>query len=114
VWGRQRDDGVKRRVRLTRMAKGGEDGAEEEVECCTGGVVFVRGETEQGLYNASRASSVVGGDGTTRLLLAGQGGARGSAGVRIRIGSVVGIRAPMWDVEVGGEIWVVGVDWAVM
>jgi hypothetical protein len=114
AWGREREDGVKRRVRLTGMPKGGDDWHEEEVECYAGGVVFVRGETEQGTFKASRASSVVGGDGETRILLAGQGGARGSGGVRIKTGSVVGIRAPMWDVEVGGENWVVGVDWLVV
>jgi hypothetical protein len=26
----------------------------------------------------------------------------------------VGIRAPMWDVDVGAEKWVVGVDWVVL
>jgi hypothetical protein len=47
-------------------------------------------------------------------LLAGQGGARGTGGVKLRIGGSVGIRAPMWDIDVGGETWLVGVDWVVL
>ncbi|KZM24076.1 uncharacterized protein EKO05_0010286 [Ascochyta rabiei] len=49
-----------------------------------------------------------------RVLLAGQGGARGAAGVQVRVGSVVGLRAPTWHVCVGGIEWLVGVDWAVL
>jgi hypothetical protein len=67
-----------------------------EVECFPGHFVFVHGEDE------------------VRVLLAGQGGARGTGGVKLKIGGNVGIRAPMWDVDVGGETWVVGVDWVVL
>lgn len=88
--------------------------ATSEVECFAGGVVLAAGETDAGMYNASRN---VGG-GTqhgVRMLLAGQGGVRGVAGgVRLRVGDVVGVRAPTWEVDVGGEVWVVAVDWAVL
>jgi hypothetical protein len=65
------------------------------------------------MYNYSRAPSVVGEDGEIRILL-GQGGARGAGGVKIRMGGVIGVRQPMWDVDVNGETWVVGVDWVVL
>ncbi|KAL8859054.1 MAG: hypothetical protein Q9178_004535 [Gyalolechia marmorata] len=32
----------------------------------------------------------------------------------VRTGVMVGIRRPVWDVDVGGEGWVVGVDWGVL
>jgi hypothetical protein len=35
-------------------------------------------------------------------------------GVRIKVGSLVGIRAPVWDVDVRREVWSVGVDWVVL
>jgi hypothetical protein len=73
--------------------------------------VFVRGETDPGLYNASRASGV---DSEMRVLLAGQGGARGAGGVVLKIGAHVGIRSPTWEVDVQGEMWVVGVDWVLL
>lgn len=83
------------------------------MDCFVGGVVLARGTTEPGLYNASRV-----GEGTeefgTRLLLAGQGGVRGAAGVKVRVGDVVGVKAPTWDIHVGGEKWVVGVEWVVL
>ena len=116
TWGRDREDGVRLKVQIKHVSTGAVGtGEETEVECYIGGVVFVRGDTQPGLYNASRAPSVLNDDdGEVRILLAGQGGARGSGGVRIRVGGVVGIRAPMWDVDVGGEKWLVGVDWVVL
>lgn len=106
MWGRDKEDGVKFRTRIKNAQSGkveqGTEGRGEagEVECFAGGVVFVRGEIETGAE--------------VKVLLAGQGGARGSSGVRLKEGSVVGIRVPMWDVDVGGEKWVVGVDWVVL
>lgn len=125
VWGRDRDDGVKMRVRVTRVSgsRHNEDGS---VECWAGCFVFVHGSTEATLYNASRASSVYqhmdtqedGGEGNgtgVQVLLVGQGGVKGQAGVRIREDTIIGIRAPLWDVDVGGGAkWVVGVDWVVL
>lgn len=90
---------------------------EEAVECYPGGAVFVYGDVEAGagVVNgyASRVASAVGDEGV-RLMLAGQGGARGTGGVKVRIGNSLGIRAPLWDVDVGGEKWIVGVDWVVL
>lgn len=111
VWGRGREDGVRVKVRISSLGGGDEV---EGVECWPGGVVFVWGETEPGMYNASRASSVAGEEQGVRVLLAGQGGVGGAGGVRIRVESVVGIRAPTWEIDVGGEKWMVGVDWVVL
>jgi hypothetical protein len=113
VWGRDREDGVRLKVRV-KAALSATSQDEGEVECFSGQCVFVKGETEPGMYNHSRAPSVVDNDGETRILLAGQGGARGAAGVKIKIGGIVGVRAPMWDVDVGGEKWLVGIDWVVL
>jgi hypothetical protein len=99
IWGRDRED-VRLKVRVTRIGDG--DGM-VEVECWPGGFVFVAGVVE-----------VREGEGEVRVLLAGQGGARGSGGVRIKVGSLVGIRAPVWDVDVRREVWSVGVDWVVL
>ena len=107
VWGREREDGVKVKIKVLDL------GGREEVECWPGGTTFVLGETEPGMYNASRAEGVVEGQGI-RVLLAGHGGARSSAGIKIGVGSIVGIRAPTWELEVGGEKWTVGVDWLVL
>lgn len=117
VWGRDKEDGVRMKVRITQVSRGKEGSHnedEEDVECFPGHVVFVKGTTEPGLYNVSRAPSVVEDGGKMKVLLAGQGGARGVGGVRIKIGAVVGVRAPMWDVEVAEEKWFVGVDWVIL
>ncbi len=121
TWGsRQRDDGVKLRVRISGVSRGFEKQVgeareeEEEIDCFTGGIAFVRGMTEPGMYNASRAPLGVDDDAQLRVLLAGQGGARGTGGIKVRVGGVVGIRQPLWDIDVGGEKWFVAVDWMVL
>lgn len=115
VWGRDRDDGVKMRIRVSDLSSG-KVGAREseggEVECYPGSVVFVKGETDAALYNASLLSGKATAE--VKFILAGQGGARGSGGVKVRIGSVVGVKAPLWDVDIGGETWMFGVDWVVL
>jgi hypothetical protein len=113
VWGRDREDGVRLKV-CVKAASSSTSQDEGEVECFPGHFVFVKGETEPGMYNHSRAPSAVDNDGEMRILLAGQGGARGAVGVKIKIGGVVGVRAPVWDVDVGGEKWLVGIDWVVL
>ncbi|KAF2832674.1 hypothetical protein CC86DRAFT_92648 [Ophiobolus disseminans] len=113
LWGREREDGVKMRLRVSSVSAG-ICGVEAEVECFAGHFVFVKGEVEGGMYNASRASSVAGEEGGVRVLLAGQGGARGVGGVKVRVGGVLGIKQPVWDVDVGGEGWTVGVDWVLL
>jgi hypothetical protein len=119
VWGRDREDGVRLKVRISAVSSSSGAGCgngeeQQEAECFPGHFVFIRGDTVPGLYNASRAPSLSDDDRETRVLLAGQGGARGTGGVRIKVGGIVGIRAPMWDVDVGGEKWSVGVDWVVL
>jgi hypothetical protein len=123
VWGRERDDGVKIRVRVKSVRSGkvgavdresGDLGGNGALECYIGGAVFVRGTTDAGLYNASRLLGSVGEDGEVRVMLAGQGGGRGSGGVKVKVGGIVGIRAPLWDVDLAGEKWMVGVDWVLL
>jgi hypothetical protein len=114
VWGRDREDGVRLRLRIHSASSSTPSEDQTEVECFPGLFVFVRGEKEPGMYNVSRASNVAPNDSETRVLLAGQGGTRGTGGVKIKIGDRVGIRAPLWDVDVGGEKWSVGVDWVLL
>lgn len=114
VWGRDREDGVRLKVRVKDAASSSASIHEGDVECYPGHFVFVRGDTEPGLYNVSRAPGVVDNNGEIRVLLAGQGGARGLSGIRLKSGSIVGVRAPMWDVDIAGEKWVVGIDWVLL
>lgn len=115
AWGRDKEDGVKIRIRVSHLSRDGADeGDEDGVSCYAGGVVFARGDTKPGIYNASRASSIIGEDGEMRVLLAGQGGTRGSGGVKVKIGGTVGVRAPTWEVDVGQEKWLVAVDWVLL
>ena len=95
-WTRDKDEGVRLKVRIEGL------GGRERVECVGGGVVFMRGCVE------------VGDGAEVSVMLAGMGGARGVTNVVIETGCLVGIRAPMWNVDVGGETWTVGVDWAVL
>ncbi|KAG9185810.1 hypothetical protein G6011_07141 [Alternaria panax] len=112
VSGREKEDGVKMRLRVASLSRGGDQlRQDDQVECYAGGIVFARGNTEPGMYSASRAASTGGEDSPIRVMLAGQGGARASGGVLVKTGSVVGIRAPLWDVDVGEEKWTVAVDW---
>lgn len=114
VWGRDREDGVRLKVRVKAVSSSSVSQHEGDVECYPGHFVFVRGDTEPGLYNVSRAPGVVDNNGEIRVLLAGQGGARGGGLIRLKSGSVVGLRAPTWDVDVEGVKWVVGVDWVLL
>ncbi|KAF2186174.1 hypothetical protein K469DRAFT_573773 [Zopfia rhizophila CBS 207.26] len=114
VWGRGKEDGVKMRLKVEDMWSGnaGSRGVSiDEVECYPGGVVFARGDIEVGSYNASR---VAGSGGDVRALLAGNGGVRSAGVTRVREGAVVGIKAPLWDVDIQGEKWAVGVDWVML
>ncbi|KAL9598864.1 MAG: hypothetical protein Q9219_004203 [cf. Caloplaca sp. 3 TL-2023] len=51
------------------------------------------------------------GGGDERWLLVGQGDGRGR---EVGRGAIVGVRTPVWDVEVRGERWRVGVDWGIV
>ena len=43
------------------------------------------------------------------MLVGGHGAAEG-----LRGGEVLGVRRPVWEVEVRGETWGVGVEWSVL
>ena len=47
--------------------------------------------------------------GRRRWMLAG-----GNNDRKIRVGMMIGIRRPVWEVEVKGVVWVVGADWGVL
>lgn len=114
VWGRDKEDGVQMRIKVTSVT-GGRGGVRAEVECWPGGVVFIRGTTDT---NSMPFDPNSGGHAETRIMLAGQGGVRGKGSVRIRIGSIVGVRAPIWDVHIGTgeqmEKWLVAVEWIIL
>jgi hypothetical protein len=46
-----------------------------------------------------------------KLLLPGQGKKRGSSDNDLKVGDTVGIGHVRWEVEIGGELWVVCVEW---
>ncbi|ORY13993.1 hypothetical protein BCR34DRAFT_534725 [Clohesyomyces aquaticus] len=120
LWGREKEDGMKVRVRVKDIRGGrGGDGGGGSVECAAGGVFFVSGERDMdaGLYNASREFASQKGEsqasGDVKVMLSGQGNARTGI-VKLGRGNMVGIRAPVWDVVIEGEKWIVGVDWGVL
>ncbi|KAL6161686.1 hypothetical protein ACJBU6_00791 [Exserohilum turcicum] len=112
---REKEDGVKMRIRVRGLSRGGAREAEmQDIGCYAGGVVFARGEIEPGVGSALRASTLAVENGAVRLLLAGQGGARSARGVKVRVGNVIAVRAPTWEIDVGLEKWLVAVDWVVV
>ena len=53
------------------------------------------------------------------MVLVREGGKEGRGWVLVgsgdvKVGRVVGMREPVWDVEVGGEMWRVGVEWGIV
>lgn len=105
-----REDGIKVKVRLTSIASGEEDD-KNKTTCYVGGITFVRGETDPSLYNASRAASE---HGEIRVMLAGTGNIKSRESIRLLRDSTVGIRAPIWDIDIGDEKWMVGLDWVIL
>lgn len=105
-----KEDGIKIRLKIHTVTCGNQDEG-SQVDCYSGGITFVKGVTEPGLYNASRSGNE---HGEMSVLLAGTGSTRSRECVRLRIGYMVGIRAPLWDVYVGDQKWMVGVDWVVL
>lgn len=119
VWGRERDDGVKLKVRIAQVCTGSAASSHAQdhvdgVECVAGAVVHVTGQLEDHRNTGRPASLADDEHGQVRILLAGQGGVRGSSRVRIKKGALVGIRAPWWDIDVGAHKWTIGVDWVVL
>lgn len=82
----------------------GEYAAKVTVEACGagGGMVLVRGAEVGG----GRGMEGGGGGEERWVLVGGRGG--------VREGGVVGVGRPVWEVEVGGEAWGVGVEWKVL
>lgn len=105
-----REDGVKVKVRVKSIAAG-EEYDKDGTACYPGGITFVRGETDPSLYNASRATSE---HGEIRVVLTGTGNNKSKESIRLLKGSAVGIRAPIWDIDVGDEKWMVGLDWMIL
>ncbi|KAF2748263.1 hypothetical protein M011DRAFT_466677 [Sporormia fimetaria CBS 119925] len=104
VWGRDREDGVKMRVRVLNVD---EDGV--------GNVVLARGEVVGS--NALHANAYqVSEDGSLNLLLVGSGfvGGKKTARVRVSQDDVLGLRTPFWETEVAGDTFMVGVDWILL
>lgn len=73
------------------------------------GVVLVRGMLMGG---SGGGGTSAGGEGLRNWMLVGCGG-RERERVRVESGMVVVVRAPVWEVEVRGERWGVGVEWRV-
>ncbi|KAF2482793.1 hypothetical protein BDY17DRAFT_299176 [Neohortaea acidophila] len=55
-------------------------------------------------------ATLANGDGRSLLLVGGDGAGRSE----VRDGVFVGIRAPVWDLELDGKGWMVAVDWRVL
>ncbi|KAF2260022.1 hypothetical protein CC78DRAFT_536640 [Lojkania enalia] len=116
IWGRDKEDGVKLKLKISSVRGRKGDSEDGDIDCFPNSIAFVRGDKDAGVYNLSRMTSTShrGGEGKTRLLLGRQGGTRSSGGVKVKIGDVIGIRAPFWDVDIGNEKWTVGVDWVIL
>lgn len=117
VWGRDKEHGVKLAVRVEEPPFGKDamqgHANDEGAECFPGGVVFVKGNGDLGSNYAlphGTGDDVRG----VSVLLAGNGSASRSTRVRMRERDVVGIRAPLWEVDVGEQKWIVGVDWVIL
>ena len=53
--------------------------------------------------------------GTVSVVLAGEGTGTGlEKNSKVEVGKTVGIKSPVWEVEIEGEKWGVGVDWMVL
>ncbi|KAI7277245.1 hypothetical protein KC343_g2421 [Hortaea werneckii] len=65
----------------------------------------------QGPYTAK--ARTMGGT-ATNILLAKDLNVSGDSRVSVVVGHVVGIRAPSWQVEIEGEMWLVAVDWKII
>jgi len=53
-------------------------------------------------------------DGQGVQVLLARGGDAARVGASVEVGSVVGIRAPSWEVDVDDASWIVAVDWKMM
>ncbi|EFQ87416.1 hypothetical protein PTNB73_04697 [Pyrenophora teres f. teres] len=111
--GRDREHGVAVKVRITGIATSGTRAVGRDgVACYPGRVVFARAcIVQDAVYDVS---STAHGDEEVSILLVGQGGVRGSGGVLVKMGSVLGVRVPTWHVHVQGDKCLVAVDWILL
>ncbi|USP78841.1 hypothetical protein yc1106_06115 [Curvularia clavata] len=113
--GRETDHGVKIQLKITCLSRGGaHERNAQELECYAGGMLFAKSEIQPAMHDVSGASSFANPNNDKNVLLAGQGGSRGSRGVRVKVGTVIGVRAPTWEIDVGKEKWLVAVDWVIL
>jgi hypothetical protein len=101
-------DGYRVKIRVSHVSTGDEVAridTESDVDGSQGRMMLVHGSLDQDRGHSTGAE--------VRAILAGQSG-RKSVNLRVRPGSVVGIRAPWWDVEIKGKMWIVGADWGVI
>ena len=87
-------------------------GTGNEVECFSGGIIFIKGMVEAalpGYYDMSVDENV-----SVQAILAGRGGVRVAGSLFIREGDLVGLRAPAWETDNGGSKWVIAVEWVVL
>lgn len=80
---------------------------EEFVEEGKGRMTLIKGNRLEG--SGDEVSDVVG---TVRIILAGQASSIGlQKSSPIKNGGIVGVKGPLWEVSIEGEMWTVGVDW---
>ncbi|KAF2816364.1 uncharacterized protein BDZ99DRAFT_458242 [Mytilinidion resinicola] len=101
-------DGYRVKLRVSDLSTGNDPArldSEHVVENSHGGMLLIQGalEPERDYGTGTEA----------RAILARHSG-RKSAPLRVRLGSIVGIRAPWWDVEIRGKKWIVVADWGVV
>ncbi|KAH6674307.1 hypothetical protein B0J14DRAFT_540037 [Halenospora varia] len=81
-------------------------------EVCGGvrsGMTLVRGRQ---VHGGEEGEGKMVDDGEARVILAGEAAMSGlQRGKGVEVGSVVGIKVPVWEVVVEGERWGVGVEW---
>lgn len=70
-------------------------------------VLETSGHSSTGMILAKAAT----GNQRVRLLLTGNGKNQGASG--IKQGDVLAVKAPSWNIELQGELWIIGVDWCV-
>ncbi len=67
------------------------------------GIVDGEGELKRGMFS-----------GKEKKIILAEGERGGIVGEEVRKGNLIGIRAPVWEVDVLGESWGFGVQWQVI
>ncbi|KAH6621745.1 hypothetical protein C7974DRAFT_314082 [Boeremia exigua] len=115
---RPRDDGVRFAVRVASLRTGtaAHMQTQTEAHCPPSTLLFIAGPTQSTSTVTEDAEDAEQVQEIRKVLLTAQPTTRNAstAPIKIRVGSVIGVRAPTWDIVVGGETWGVGVEWAVL